>query len=120
MKNYLAVYTGSAASREASGWDRLDDAARQERQRQGMEAWGKWVEAHRDAIVDTGAPLGRTLRVSPQGIDGIRNAMAAFVIVRADSHETAAKMFEGHPHFTIFPGEAVEIMECLPLPGTGA
>ena len=28
----------------------------------------------------------------------------------------AAKMFEGHPHFTIFPGDSVEIMECLPLP----
>jgi len=26
-------------------------------------------------------------------------------------------MFVGHPHFTIFPGEAVEIMECLPIPG---
>ena len=33
-----------------------------------------------------------------------------------ESHEAAAKMFEGHPHFTIFPGEAVEIMEVLPIP----
>ena len=43
MKNYLAVYTGSAASRDASGWDRLDEASRQARQRQGMEAWEQWV-----------------------------------------------------------------------------
>ena len=119
MKNFLAVYTGSAASREASGWERLDDAARQARQRQGMEAWENWVAAHRDAIVDTGAPLGKTLRVSRQGIDSIRNAMAAFTVVRAESHEAAAKMFEGHPHFTIFPGDGVEIMECLPVPGKG-
>jgi hypothetical protein len=26
-------------------------------------------------------------------------------------------MFEGHPHFTIFPGESIEVMECLPIPG---
>jgi hypothetical protein len=26
-------------------------------------------------------------------------------------------MFENHPHFTIFPGDSVEIMECLPIPG---
>ncbi|MBY0280468.1 hypothetical protein K2Z84_34470 [Candidatus Binatia bacterium] len=28
-----------------------------------------------------------------------------------------ARMFERHPHFAIFPGEAVEIMEVLPIPG---
>lgn len=27
-----------------------------------------------------------------------------------------AKLFEGHPHFTIFLGEAVEVMEGLPVP----
>jgi len=25
-------------------------------------------------------------------------------------------MFEGHPHFTIFPGESIEVMECLQIP----
>jgi hypothetical protein len=29
----------------------------------------------------------------------------------------AAKLFEGHPHFTIFPGDGVEVMEVLPIPG---
>jgi len=28
----------------------------------------------------------------------------------------AAKMFEHHPHFLIFPGEGVEIMPVLPIP----
>ena len=32
-------------------------------------------------------------------------------------HEQAAKMFEHHPQFTIFPGDSVEIMELLPIPG---
>lgn len=31
----------------------------------------------------------------------------------------AASLFEGHPHFAIFPGDAVEIMERLPIPGAG-
>jgi len=47
----------------------------------------------------------------------VRNNMTAFTVVRAESHEDAAKLFEDHPHFTIFPGESVEIMECLPMPG---
>jgi hypothetical protein len=43
--------------------------------------------------------------------------MTGYVIVQAESHEAAARMFENHPHFTIFPGDSVEIMECLPIPG---
>ncbi|MGN6226903.1 MAG: hypothetical protein ACTHNM_05690 [Dyella sp.] len=117
MKHFLAVYTGSPAAREASGWDALNETERQARQQQGVEAWVQWVAAHRSAIVDTGAPLGSTLRVDARGVESIHNAMAAFTIVQAESHQAAAAMFEGHPHFTIFPGEAVEIMECLPLPG---
>jgi len=117
MKQFLAVYVGSEASRKASGWDELSEAERQAREQQGIQAWGGWVQAHRGAIVEVGAPLGKTLRTSKSGIEGIRNAMAGYTVVRAESHEAAAKMFEGHPHFAIFPGEGVEIMECLPLPG---
>ncbi len=35
----------------------------------------------------------------------------------AESHEAAAKLFLSHPHFSIFPGDSIEIMECLPIPG---
>jgi hypothetical protein len=26
-------------------------------------------------------------------------------------------LFEGHPHFAIFPGDSVEVMPVLPIPG---
>jgi hypothetical protein len=117
MKQFLAVYIGTDAALKASGWDALSEADQQARQKEGVQAWGKWVQAHRDAIVDIGTPLGKTLRVSKGGTESIRNPLTAFTVVKAESHEAAAKMFEGHPHFTIFPGDSVEIMECLPLPG---
>src|SRR5262249_15021056 len=64
---------------------------------------------------------GRTGRqdqkVSQRGIEDTSNEMGAYMVVRADSHEAAAELFERHPHFTIFPGEAVEIMPVLPIPG---
>jgi hypothetical protein len=47
----------------------------------------------------------------------VSNEIGGYTIVRADSHEAAAKLFENHPHFTIFPGESVEIMPVLPIPG---
>ena len=73
MKNFLAVYIGSEASVKASGWDALDDAERQARQQKGMEAWSKWADAHRDAIVENGSPLGKTLRISKRGVESIKN-----------------------------------------------
>ena len=117
MKNYLAVYLGNEASRKASGWDDLSEDARKKREQEGMQAWGKWVEAHKAAIIDIGAPLGKTLRASKSGIESTRNNLTAYTVVQADSHEAAARMFEGHPHFTIFPGDSIEIVECLPIPG---
>lgn len=117
MKTFLAVFTGNTAAQERSGWDSLSDAERTAREKKGIAAWGAWMEKHKASIVENGAPLGKTKRTGLNGVTDIRNNLAAFVVVRAESHEAAAKLFEGHPHFTIFPGEAVEIMECLPVPG---
>jgi hypothetical protein len=54
------------------------------------------MEQPAGSIVEEGGPLSR--------------------VVEAASQEAAAKMFLEHPHFTIFPGEGVEIMECLQVP----
>jgi hypothetical protein len=35
----------------------------------------------------------------------------------AESHEVAAKLFLNHPHFAIFSGDNIKVMECLPIPG---
>jgi hypothetical protein len=115
MKHFLAVYLGSAAAGDK--WKKLDPNERAQREKAGMEAWKKWATANKKSIVDGGAPLGKTKRSSAQGISDIKNEMTAYTIVQAESHEAAAKMFENHPHFKIFPGDSVEIMECLPMPG---
>jgi hypothetical protein len=115
MKNFLAIYLGSQSSR--SNWDKLDERIRQDRISAGMKAWGDWMATHRASVVVEGSPLGKTKRTSSQGVADIRNNMTGYVMVQAESHEAAARMFENHPHFTIFPGDSVEIMECLPIPG---
>ncbi|MGH8128998.1 MAG: hypothetical protein ACRETC_11680 [Gammaproteobacteria bacterium] len=117
MKKFLAVYTGTPASVEKKGWNAMTEVQRKEREKQGMEAWKKWGGTHKASIVGAGGPLGKTKCISERGIEDTRNNLAAYVIVQAESHEAAARLFENHPHFAIFPGDAVEIMECLPLPG---
>ena len=98
-------------------WTSLGDGERKKRQAAGMEAWMNWGKQNSAAIVDQGSPLGKTKRAAAQGVTDIKNGMTGYVIVRAESHAAAAKLFENHPHFMIFPGDSVEIMECLPLPG---
>lgn len=117
MKKFLAIYLGTATALEASGWSKLDEATRKAREAAGIQAWGNWMTAHQAAILDQGGPLGKTKRTSAQGVSDTRNAMSGYVIIQAESHTAAAKLFENHPHFTMFPGESVEIMECLPIPG---
>ena len=111
MKKYMAVFCGSREAMDA--WMQLPD--RKEKEQAGMMAWGKWMEDHKAAVVE-GSPLGKTKRVSKAGIADTRNDMGAWTVVQAESAEEAAKMFEGHPHFTIFPGEYIDVMECLPIP----
>jgi hypothetical protein len=115
---YLAVFLGSKSSPRRAAWDALSEGDRRAKEREGMAAWQAWVEKHHAAIVTMGGPLGKTKKVTERGIDDTSNALGAFTVVRADSHEAAAKFFEKHPHFVIFPGDAIEIMPVLPIPGT--
>jgi hypothetical protein len=114
MKKFLAIYTGSADGMAA--WNALPEAELKKRQAEGIKAWHQWMETHKASIVEMGAPLGRTKSVSRNGIADVRNNMTGYTVVQAESHEAAAKLFEKHPHFMAFPGQAIEIMECMPIP----
>ena len=114
MKNFLAIFMGSASG--VDEWKKMDEEARKGQEKAGMEAWSKWATANQKSIVDQGSPLGKTKRISKLGISDTKNELAAYTIVQAESHEAAAKLFENHAHFTIFPGDSVEVMECLPMP----
>ena len=113
---YLAIFLGSKNSGAWKAWNALSPTERREKEQQGMAAWKAWAEKHQSAIVSMGGPLGSTKKVSASGIIDVANELGAFTVVRADSHQAAAQMFEKHPHFTIFPGESIEVMPVLSIP----
>lgn len=117
MKNFLAIYLGTPAGRVARGWDTMDAQQREALEAKAIQAWGDWMTTHDAAIVDAGGPLGKTRRVSRDGISQTVNNLTGYVIVKAESQDAAARMFENHPHFSLFPGDGVEIVEVLPIPG---
>jgi hypothetical protein len=114
---YLAVFLGSKTSSKMTAWNALAEEQRRAKEREGISAWKAWVEKHQGSIVGTGGPLGKTKKVTQRGIQDVSNEMGAYTVVCAESHEAAAKLFENHPHFVIFPGESVEIMPVLSVPG---
>lgn len=114
---YLAVFLGSKTSARRAAWDALPESERRAKEQEGMAAWKAWVEKHQTSIAGMGGPLGKTKRITQRGIEDVSNEMGAFTVVRAESHEAAARLFEKHPHFTIFPGDSIEIMPILPIPG---
>jgi hypothetical protein len=113
---FLAVFLGSKSSPRMAAWIALPEAERQAKTKEGIAAWKAWVEKHRDAVVEMGGPLGKTKKITGDGIEDVSNDLSAFMVVRAASQEEAAKLFEHHPHFTIFPGQSVEVMPVLPIP----
>ncbi|WP_413989185.1 hypothetical protein ACMDCR_24840 [Labrys okinawensis] len=115
---HLAVFLGSRNNPRMQAWMALPEAERRAKEQEGIAAWKAWVEKHQAVVSAMGGPLGRTKKVGERGIEDVSNELGAFMVVRAESHEAAAKLFEDHPHFTIFPGESVEIMPVLPIPGS--
>ncbi|MDR3462516.1 MAG: hypothetical protein P4L76_09415 [Beijerinckiaceae bacterium] len=114
---YLAIFLGDKTNPKTVAWNALPADEQKTKARAGMAAWKAWAQAHHGAIVDMGGPLGKTKKISERGVEDVSNALGGYMVVRAESPEAAAKLFENHPHFTIFPGESVEIMPVLPIPG---
>jgi hypothetical protein len=114
---FLAVFVGGKTSPRMQAWMAMPEAEQQAKMKAGIAAWHGWMDRHTDSLVFAGGPLGKTKKIGPGGIEDISNAMGGFVVVKADSHEAAVKLFENHPHFAVFPGEAVEVMPVLPVPG---
>ena len=112
----MAVFTGSPNSPQGQAWQKLDEKTRNERMAAGMKAWHQWAADHASATTDEGGPLGKTKRTDKNGVSDTRNDLGAWTIVKAETQEDAAKMFLNHPHFMIFLGDRIEVMECLPIP----
>jgi hypothetical protein len=75
-----------------------------------------WSQKAGPSIVDMGAPLGKTMRVTPEGAAAARNDLGGYSILQGESKEAVAETLKGHPHFMM--GDAsIEVVELMPLPG---
>ena len=112
--HHLAIFTSDKTGPKWRAWYALTREQQDETDRRGMAALSAWDEAHRDVIVHKGGGLGPTKRMGDDGaVTDVVNLLTVFMIVRADSREAAARLFDGHPHLTIWPCDGVEVMPVL-------
>jgi hypothetical protein len=115
MAKYVATFSIPAGA--IQDWvQTVDEATRNEQTQKMMQEWQQWMDTHASAIVDKGLPLGKTKRVTQEGIADTKNDLNFYIVVEADSHDAAAQMFKNHPHLQI-PASYIEVMDASrPMP----
>ena len=110
MKKFLVLYRAPT-----SAFEQMRKAT-PEQQKAGMDAWMAWGKKAAASIVDMGAPLGKSLRVTKGGAAAATNDLGGFSILQGESKEAVADTLKGHPHFMMQDG-SIEIIEFMPMPG---
>lgn len=111
MPRFLAVYT--MKPEDLARFRGMPKADQDAADAVGLKQWGEWREKHAASILDGGGMVGKTLRVTRGGIENAVNPFCGYLVVEAETIEAAARLFEDHPHFTVFPGDGVDIMPFL-------
>lgn len=108
MKKFVAIYMAPAASVVE-----LMKATPQEMKAE-MDAWNGWYEKNKGAIVDEGAPLGKTKRLTASGLSDSRNDITGYSVVEGDSVEAVARIFKDHPHLKL-KDASVDILDWVDM-----
>jgi hypothetical protein len=113
MKKFIVLYLAPTAV--IDDWAKTDPEKRKTAEEKLRGEWQRWMGEYARMIKDTAA-CGKTKTVSPNGVADTRNEIMMYSFVEAESHETAAKAFENHPHLQI-PKSSIEVMEVRPMGG---
>lgn len=111
MKKYLVLYQSSV-----SAADQMKHVT-PEQAKAGMDAWMSWAGRAGSGIVEMGAPVAGTAKVTAKGAAGHASAaVGGYSILQAASKDAVLAMLNGHPHF-MAPDASIEVFELLPMPG---
>jgi hypothetical protein len=111
MKKFLVLYKAPT-----SAFEQMKKST-PEQQKAGMDAWMAWSKKAGSSIVDMGAPLGKSLRVTKGGgASPSTNDLGGYSILQGESKEAVAQSLKEHPHF-MMPEGSIEVVELMQIPG---
>jgi len=111
MKKFIAIYSIPASALAQMGTPDPDEM------KAAMHEWMKWAEKNQESIIDLGAPLGKTKRITSAGATDAKNELTGYTIVQGESLDAVAKIFADNPQFKLAEGASIEVMECLEVLG---
>lgn len=114
MPRFLAIYTMQPES--LARFRALTKAEQDAIDSRGLPLWTDWESKHAASFADRGGMVGKTLRVTRAGTAPATNDICGYLTVEAESIEAAARIFENHPHLTVFPGDTIDIMPFVTAP----
>jgi hypothetical protein len=109
MTKFMILYLSPESARD------MMSNATPEQMKAGMDAWMAWAGKAGDAVVDLGTPTAHATHAGPGSPSGAAE-ISGFSILQADSAEAVAAVLDGHPHLDM-PGNSIEVLEMLPMPG---
>ncbi len=110
MKKFVAIYMAPTAA-----MNEMRKNASPEQMKGMMDSWKKWIDSHKESLVDVGAPLGKNMRVTKDNVTAVSNEINGFSVVQAESQEEAAKIFSDNPQLQM-PGVYIEVLEWVEMP----
>ena len=114
MKKFLVLYLAPMTGMEE--WMKIDPEKRKIEEEKMKAEWGKWMNENKKMLTGITAGIGKTKRVTMEGIIDTKNNIMLYSMVEADSHNEATALFKNHPHLAI-GGATIEVMPINPLPG---
>lgn len=108
MPRFLAVYT--MKPEDLASFRNMPKAEQDAIDAVGVAHWKAWEERNAALILDRGGMVGKTTRVTKDGVAAAQNPFCGYLVVEAETAEAAAQLFRDHPHLTVFPGDGVDIM----------
>ncbi|MDE1995395.1 MAG: hypothetical protein KGI75_23030 [Rhizobiaceae bacterium] len=108
MPRFLAVYT--MKPEDLASFRSLPKAEQEAVDAIGIAQWAAWEERNAAFILDRGGMVGKTTRITKDGVTEAANPLCGYLVVEAETADAAARLFHDHPHITVFPGDGVDIM----------
>ncbi len=111
MKKFLVTFCIPAAAVDV--WLSMTEPDKRKQQSdEMMRDWNAWMAEHKALFAETGSGLGKTRRVTSNGVNNYRNDLNWYGVVEAASQDDAAKAFTSHPHLRI-PTAYIDVTEMM-------
>ena len=110
MQKFVAIY--STPRSEIAKFMKMPKEKMQKEIEAENKRWSAWFKKNKKHLVDPGDIFGKTKRVMHKGISDVKNELTGYTIVKAKSHEAAARIFKTNPQLRSGRSK-IEVMVCL-------